>query len=247
MTFLCIECGKKIDESNFFKKVKIKYKDCLNKKQKVQVCGKFFTKKWLTSHVERDHQKESNSSVLKKPKVDIVNTNNWTHLVGPGFSGETFLMLKILSWTPDRDIYIITKSPPEQYSSSEIKIKEIGDETKPLGEYENPIIVFDDISGSSNSRDVYQFFIRARHKNLDIYYLSKFYFDLPKRTKRKNSNKFIVFSQTLKDIENIYRDVGGYDMSYDEFKQIEKSWEEDYYYLCIDRSKKKRSRKILYW
>ena len=49
-----------------------------------------------------------------------------------------------------------------------------------------------------------------------------------------------MFNQTLKEIENIYRDVGGYDMSYDEFKELcRKSWEEDYNYLCIDRSKKK--------
>ena len=68
-------------------------------------------------------------------------------------------MLKILSRMIDRDIYIITKSPPEQYTNSEIKIKEKCDEIKPLNEYENGIIVFDDISGSSKSRFIDQFFI----------------------------------------------------------------------------------------
>ena len=53
-------------------------------------------------------------------------------------------MLKILSRIPERDFYIITKSPPEQYSNSKFKIKEISDELKPLSEYENAIIVFDD-------------------------------------------------------------------------------------------------------
>ena len=49
-----------------------------------------------------------------------------------------------------------------------------------------------------------------------------------------------MFNQTLKDIENIYRDIPGYDMNYDEFKQLcKKSWEEEYNYLCIDRFKKK--------
>ena len=61
-------------------------------------------------------------------------------------------MLKTLSRIPDRDIYIITKSPPEQNPNSKIKIKEIGDEIKPLNEYENGIIVFEDILSSSNSR-----------------------------------------------------------------------------------------------
>ena len=38
----------------------------------------------------------------------------------------------------------------------------------------------------------------------------------------------------------MHRDVAGYDMSYDEFKELRrKSWKEDYKYLCIDRSKKR--------
>ena len=63
---------------------------------------------------------------------------------------------------------------------------------------------------------------------------------MPKRTIRNNSNKIILFNQTLKDIEHIYRDVTGYDMNYDEFKHLcRKSWEEDYNHLYIDRSKKR--------
>ena len=62
----------------------------------------------------------------------------------------------------------------------------------------------------------------------------------PKRTIRNNSNKIILFNQTLKDIENLYRDVGGYVMCYDEFKQLYKeSWQEEHTYLCFDRSKKR--------
>ena len=94
-------------------------------------------------------------------------------------------MLKTLSRIPDRDIYIITKSPPEQYTNFKIKIKETSDENKPLNEYESGIIVFDDILGSSNSRNKDQFFFRGRRKKLDIYYLSQSYFDLPKRTINK--------------------------------------------------------------
>ena len=66
-------------------------------------------------------------------------------------------MLKILSRTTDREIYIITKSTPEQYSNTKIKTKEISDEIKPLHEYENAIIVFDDKLGSSNSRFIINF------------------------------------------------------------------------------------------
>ena len=78
-------------------------------------------------------------------------------------------MLKIFSRIPNRDIYIITKPPPEQYSNSKIKIKQINDEIEPLKEYENGIIVFDNSLSSSSSRFIDQFFIRGRHNNLDVY------------------------------------------------------------------------------
>ena len=40
---------------------------------------------------------------------------------------------------------------------------------KPLNEYENAITVFDDILGTSNSRDIDQVLKKDRHKNLDIF------------------------------------------------------------------------------
>ena len=63
------------------------------------------------------------------------------------------------------------------------------------------------------------FFTRGRHNDLDVFYLSQPYFDLPKRTIRNNSNIIILFQQTLKDVEHIYRDIAGFDMSFDEFKK----------------------------
>ena len=66
------------------------------------------------------------------------------------------------------------------------------------------------------------------------------FLDLPKRTIRNNSNKIILFNQTSKDNKNIYRDVAGYDVIYDELKEFcRKSWEDEYDHLCFDRSKKK--------
>ena len=66
------------------------------------------------------------------------------------------------------------------------------------------------------------------------------FFDLPNRTIRKKSKSIILLNQTLKDIENIYGDVVGYDMTYDEFKHLcRKSWEDDYDYLCIDKFKER--------
>ena len=193
----CSVCNIKLDINNY-KKDRTVCRDCYNKKKRE---NNLVQKEITISH--------------QQPKIENGNNNNKnrTLLVGPSFSGKTYLMLKTLSRIPDRDIYIITKSHPAQYTDSKTTNKEIGDEIKPLNEYENGIIVFDDILGSSNSRFIDRFFIRGRHNNLDIYYVSQSYFDLSKRTIRNKSNKFILFNQTLQDIEHIYREVAGYDMN----------------------------------
>ena len=96
----------------------------------------------VTIYIEKIYNKnekkrKNDDSVInmEKLKIDNVNknnNNNRTLLVAPSFSGKIYFMLKILSRTPDRDIYVITKSPPEHYSNSSIKSKEVSDEIIPL-------------------------------------------------------------------------------------------------------------------
>ena len=81
-------------------------------------------------------------------------------MVGPSFSGETDFKLKILSRMLDRHIYLITQSPPEQYSHSKIKNNQKGEEIKSLTEYENAFKDFGDVLGTSNCNLIDQFFIR---------------------------------------------------------------------------------------
>ena len=57
-----------------------------------------------------------------------------------------------------------------------------------MNEYENAIIVLDDVLGSTNNRDLDQFFMTGRHNNLGIYYLSQSDFDLPRRTTKNICN-----------------------------------------------------------
>ena len=57
-----------------------------------------------------------------------------------------------------------------------------------------------------------QLLTRGRHNDYDVYYLSQSHFDFPKRTIRKKSNVIVLFQQTLKDVEHIYRDIAGFDM-----------------------------------
>ena len=173
----------------------------MNKKLKFQTCGKHFTNKWLTTHIERDqHQNESISKVLEKLKIDDVNSNYNNNiqilLVGPSFACKIFLMLKIFSRLPYRDFFIITKSALEQYSKSKIKTRETGEEVKPLNEYENAVIVFDVILGSLISRYKGQFFIKGRHKTLDMYFLSQSCFDwVKKQFETKVTKSFCICNE----------------------------------------------------
>ena len=112
----CSVCNIKLDKNNY-KKDRTVFKDCYDKKKRKN--------NLVQNEITISHQ---------QPKVENgnINNNNRTLLVGLSFSGEPYLMLKILSRRLDRDIYIITKSHPEQYTNSKFKIKEISDEIRPL-------------------------------------------------------------------------------------------------------------------
>ena len=111
-----------------------------------------------------------------------------------------------------RSFYIFTESPPEQYTNSKIKIGQVG--KKPSNEYENDIKVFDDVLGSSNAKSTDQFFIGGKHEKLDKVCLSQSYFDSSEGTRTNKNQKLSLFKQSLKDIERIYIDFLGYDMSH---------------------------------
>ena len=57
--------------------------------------------------------------------VNDEHLHNRTLLVGPSFSGETYLELKTLSRIHHWDNFIITISPSEQSSCSQSKLKKL--------------------------------------------------------------------------------------------------------------------------
>ena len=171
---------------------------------------------------------------------------NRTLIVGPSFCGTTHLLNKlqlIRLDNPEQQIKIITRTPEQyneaalRYNNLEIEEIEVEEdlEDRTIQDFQNCCIVFDDML-DSNQKSIHPFFTGGRHNDLDVYYLSESYFDLPKRTISNNSNIMISFQQTLKDVEHIYRDIAGFDMSYDEFKSFcRESWKEKYNYLLINR------------
>ena len=98
--------------------------------------------------------------------------------------------------------------------------------------------------GARNCSQIDEFFTRGRHENLDVYYISQSYFALPRQSIRNNSDRLILFKQTLRDVQSMYYDIGAYDMKYDQFKEMcHKAWDERFNYLCIDMKKNKHEGK----
>ena len=128
--------------------------------------------------------------------------------------------------------FIITKSL-NQYPNIRAQTS---DEIQPLNEYENSVVVFDDMLLSKQECNIDLFFTRGRHHNIDFYYISQSYFHLPKTTIRNNSIIIILFEQTLREIILLFHDMAGLDMNLDQWKQLcRKTWENDYDYLQMDR------------
>ena len=63
---------------------------------------------------------------------------------------------------------------------------------------------------------------------------------------RNNIDRFILFKKALRDVENMYRDIGAYDMKYSEFKEMcRKAWSEKPNYVHIDKTKNKKKAQYL--
>ena len=120
-----------------------------------------------------------------------------------------------------RLIHIITRSP-NQYP-----IYKTSTEIKPVIKYKGSVAIFDDMLGARNCSQTDEIFTRGRHEKLDVFYISQSYFGLPRQSIRNNSNRLILFKQTLRDIRSRYYNIGAYDVKYDEFKETcHESWSE---------------------
>ena len=224
----CTVCNIKIDEDNCKKDRNI-CKNCYNINRK--------------KYNNKEKKRKVNDSVdnVNNPNNNIVSKfENHRHvIIGPSNVGKTYYMLKVLEKIGNkRPIHIITRSPnqyPNHKTSNEIK---------PINKYKGSIVIFDDMLGAKNSSQIDEFFTRGRHEDLDVYYISQSYFALPRQSIRNNSDRLILFKQTLRDVQSMYHDIGAFDMIYDEFKEMCRvAWSEKFNYLCIDMTKNKNDGK----
>ena len=175
--------------------------------------------------------KRKNNKIILTPNIENVNNSNNSVvstyenranvIIGPRNVYKTFYMLKVLEKIDNqRLIHIVTRSPnqyPNYKTSNEIK---------PINKYKGSVVIFDVMLGARNSSQIDELFTRGRHEDLDVYYISQSYFALPRKSIRNNSDRLILFKQTLGDVQGMYYDIGAYDMKYDEFKEMcHKAWD----------------------
>ena len=209
------------------------------------VCKKYHNENRRKNNINTINKNEIDTTP-QQPKIDkIINKNVSTFenranvIIGPRNVGKTYYMLKVLERRGDkRPIHIITRSP-NQYTNYKTS-----NEIKPINKYKGSVVIFDDMLGAKNSSQIDEFFTRGRHEDLDVYYISQSYFALPRQSIRNNSDRLILFKQTLRDVQSMYHDIGALDMIYDEFKEMCRvAWSEKLNYLCIDMTKNKNDGK----
>ena len=112
-----------------------------------------------------------------------------------------------------------------------------------LSSGKNNLIVFDDLFlEKQNTCESY--YVRGRHSNVDCFYLAQNYFKLPCQTIRENAYFICLFPQDLKNLNHIFEDHVGSDVTKEELRQLCKTaWEKQHGFVIIDLSSKKHEGK----
>ena len=105
------------------------------------------------------------------------------------------------------------------------------------------LMIFDDLILEKQSK-CKAYYTRGRHSNVDCFYLSQNYFLLPRKSIRENTNLICLFPQDLKNLNHIYSDHVGDDITKEEFREFcKKCWEKPHGFAVIDLTSKKETGK----
>ena len=105
------------------------------------------------------------------------------------------------------------------------------------------LMIFDDLL-LEKQNTCEDYYTRGRHSNVDCFYLSQNYFKLLRQTIRENANFICLFSQDKKNINLIYGDHVGEDMSKDDFRKFcYECWSKPFGFVVIDLTSKKNEGK----
>ena len=109
-------------------------------------------------------------------------------------------------------------------------------------EKKNLMVLDDLLFEKQNACESY--YVRGRHSNVDCFYLAENYLKLPRQTIRVNANFICLFPQDLKNLNHIFDDHVGSDMTKEEFRKLcNTSCENQHGFVIIDLSSKKNNGK----
>ena len=116
-----------------------------------------------------------------------------------------------------------------------------------LNSEDKNLMIFDDLLLEKQNKTE-SYYVRGRHSNVDCFYLAQNYFKLPRQTIRENTNLICLFPQDLKNLNHIYNDHVGDDMTKEEFRRFCKNcWDyTPHSFVVIDLTSKKDSGKYRY-
>ena len=110
---------------------------------------------------------------------------------------------------------------------------------KELNPEHKNLMVFDDLLlEKQNACENY--YARERHSNVDCFYLSHTYLQLPTQTIRENAHFLCLFQQDLKNMSHLYSDHASSDMKPEEFRDMcKKIWGGPHDFTVIDLTRDK--------
>ena len=140
-------------------------------------------------------------------------------IIGKSGCGKTTLLINLLlrpDWLDYNKINIFGKS---RFQTEYHILKNAFEEKLPkeviirLFENQNEIT---DLGISPKQITCESCYVRERHSNVDCFYLAQNYFKLP----LQNTNLICLFPQDLKNLNHIFDDHVGSDMTKEEFRQL---------------------------
>ena len=112
-------------------------------------------------------------------------------------------------------------------------------EPRELNSEKRNLMVFDDLL-LEKQNTCESCYVRGRHSNVDCFYLAQNYFKLPRQTVRENANFICMFPLDVKNLNHIFDDHVGSDMTKVEFRQLCKVAKQ-HGFVIIDLSSKKNN------
>ena len=171
-------------------------------------------------------------------------------ICGPSGSGKTQLMINLLTQPNGLKFqccYIYSKTLfQSKYRFLEETFKKLPEiEFATYDKEENlispsearpfSVMIFDDII-CEKQKNMRAHFCTARHKNIDIFYLTQCYTKVGKHLIRDNANMIVLFKTDELNLKHVYNDHCASDMDFPTFKKLSREcWKDDFGFLTVDK------------